>query len=82
MPRILQGTVLKPAVNSTAVVVVSRRKTHRIYGKQYKLDKKYLVHDPKSILKAGARVSIAETKPISKRKRWVIAPSSTTEAKK
>lgn len=79
MSRILYGNVLRDAKNSTAVVVVTRQKRHPLYGKQYKVDKKYLVHDPKNQLKAGEKVAITETKPISKRKRYVIADKNLAE---
>jgi len=48
-------------------------KRHPIYEKQYRVTKKYLVHNPKNEGNIGDTVEITESKPISKRKRWILS---------
>lgn len=71
--RILQGTVVKAAMKDTATVSVERYVKHPKYKKYLRHSKKFLVHDPGNTLTVGQRVSIRETRPISKRKHFVIA---------
>jgi small subunit ribosomal protein S17 len=65
------GRVVKVSDPSSASVEVVRRWTHPIYKKTITRRKKYLTHC-KIAVKAGDRVVIAEGKPVSKRKRWVL----------
>jgi len=65
-----KGFVLNNKMNKTIVVGVERKFRHRIYGKVVKKVKKYYVHDEKSEAKVGDFVLIAETRPLSKLKRW------------
>lgn len=65
-----KGFVLKDKVNKTIVVGVERTFRHRVYGKVVKRIKKYHVHDEKNEAKVGDLVRIAETRPVSKLKRW------------
>ena len=70
------GTVTSNKMQKTVVVTVSRRASHRQYGKIVSLREKYKAHVedhdyPKKItINEGDRVRIAETKPTSKDKRW------------
>ncbi len=64
------GIVLSDAMNKTVVVEVERRVAHPLYGKVIRRNKKYYVHDEKNEAKKGDRVAIAETRPLSKTKRW------------
>lgn len=57
-------------MDKTAMVLVSRLKKHRTYGKYYREQKKYMAHDPYNQCRPGDKVSIIESKPISKNKRW------------
>lgn len=66
----LAGVVLGKKMNKTAVVLVSRLKKHRTYGKYIRRQTKYMVHDPHNSCQVGNRVRIVESRPISKRKRW------------
>ena len=69
--RVLQGTVVSSKNNKTIVVEVERRYTHPLLKKTVRRSKKYHAHDEKNVFKAGDRVEIQESAPISKLKRWV-----------
>ncbi len=71
--KILDGVVVKAAMTDTCTVLVERYVKHPKYKKFMKLSKKFLVHNPGNTAKVGEKVSIRETRPISKRKRFVIA---------
>jgi len=70
--KTLQGTVVKTAMKDTATVLVERYVQHPKYKKYYTVSKKFLVHDPGNNLGVGDKVVIKETRPISKRKRFII----------
>lgn len=70
MARRMIGTVVSDVADKTVVVKTERRVTHPIYRKQYTVSKKYKVHDEKNEGKLGDKVSIVETRPISKTKSW------------
>ena len=59
-------------MKDTATVVVERYVKHPKYQKYMRLSKKFLVHDPGNSAQVGEKVIIRETRPISKRKRFVI----------
>ena len=59
-------------MDKTAMVLVSRLKKHRAYGKYYREQKKYMAHDPYNRCQLGDKVSIIESRPISKNKRWQV----------
>lgn len=71
--KILSGVVVKTAMKDTATVLVERYVMHPKYKKYLRRGKKYLVHDPGNSAKVGDKVTIRETRPISKRKHFVIA---------
>ena len=68
----LIGEVVDCGMEKTAVVKVVRRFPHPVYKKFVSKSKKYYVHDPEGICNAGDTVRILESKPISKKKRWVV----------
>jgi small subunit ribosomal protein S17 len=72
MAKTLIGTVSSDKVDKTIVVTVRTRKTHPIYRKQYTVSKKFMAHDEKNEAHVGDRVAIAETRPISARKRHAL----------
>ena len=75
--RILQGVVVSDKQAKTVVVKVERRFTHPVLKKTVRRSKKYHAHDEASHFKVGDAVSIEETRPISKLKRWtVLAPEA------
>ena len=72
MNKTISGKIIATKMQQTATVLVERKKKHPKYLKQYKVSKKYLVHNPKDAFKVGDNVIITETKPISKRKSFII----------
>ena len=69
---ILTGVVVSDKMEKTVVVSVSRFIKHHLYGKYYKVSKKYKAHDEENKYKAGDIVEIVETKPISKDKHFEV----------
>ena len=75
--RILQGVVVSDKQTKTVVVKVERRFTHPVLKKTVRRSKNYHAHDEAGAFKVGDAVSIEETRPISKLKRWtVLAPAA------
>jgi small subunit ribosomal protein S17 len=70
--RILQGVVVSDKQDKTIVVKVERRFTHPLLKKTVRRSKNYHAHDESKAFKVGDTVSIEETKPISKLKRWIV----------
>ena len=70
--RVLMGVVVSDKPDKTVVVNVERRFTHPILKKTVRRTKKYQAHDPENRFKVGDRVTIEETKPISKNKCWIV----------
>lgn len=70
MQRKLVGTVVSDKMNKTVVVLVERVYVHPKYHKHMMRRKKYRVHDENKQAKVGAKVEIAETRPISRTKSW------------
>jgi small subunit ribosomal protein S17 len=70
--RILQGVAVRDARDKTVIVRVERRVMHPVYKKFIMRSKKYAAHDEQNLVKGGATVRIEESRPISKRKRWVV----------
>jgi small subunit ribosomal protein S17 len=68
----LKGVVVSDKMDKTISVVVSRFVKHPLYGKFYKVSKKYKAHDEENKYKIGDKVEIVETKPISKDKRFKV----------
>ena len=70
--KILKGKVIGTAMQDTAKVLVTRYVKHPRYKKYIKIHKKYLVHDKGNKAKEGDIVEIKESRPISKRKRFML----------
>jgi small subunit ribosomal protein S17 len=70
--RTLVGRVVSDKRTKTVTVLVERRVTHELYGKIVGLSRKYHAHDEKGEYKMGDTVEIAESRPISKTKNWVV----------
>ena len=64
------GEVISSNMNKTIVVRTVTRVPHPKFGKIVKQMKKFYVHDEQNQAKAGDRVRIMETRPLSKLKRW------------
>jgi small subunit ribosomal protein S17 len=72
MAKSFVGVVASDKADKTIVVSVATRKTHPIYRKQYTSTAKFMAHDEKNDAHEGDKVTIVETKPLSKRKRFVL----------
>lgn len=70
--KILDGTVVSNKMKDTIVVEVTRYTEHPQYKKFIKRSKKYMAHDEGNTKAIGDKVSIQETRPISKRKRFIL----------
>ena len=70
--KILNGVVVSDKPNKTITVVVERKYQHPVLKKVMKAKKKYNVHDEKNQYKNGDNVSIRESKPFSKSKRFEV----------
>ena len=70
--RTLVGKVVSDKRAKTVTVLVERRVTHELYGKIVARSSKYHAHDEKGEFKLGDVVEIAESRPISKTKSWVV----------
>ena len=64
------GRVVSDKMMKTVVVALQRRVPHPVYGKMVTRTKKVKAHDEENTAKAGDLVRIAETRPLSKDKRW------------
>ena len=73
MPKkILTGVVISDKPNKTITVMVERKYSHPVLKKVVKVRKKYNVHDEKNKFKNGDKVSIIESKPFSKNKKFQV----------
>jgi small subunit ribosomal protein S17 len=70
--RTITGIVTSKKMDKTLVVTSHRYKNHPKYKKRYRVSKKYFVDNPSNEHEMGDKVTIYETAPISKMKRWTI----------
>ena len=68
--KLRQGVVVSTAGDKTCVVKVEERKKHPLYGKMITQSKKFHAHDESNDAGVGDAVTIMETRPLSKLKRW------------
>jgi small subunit ribosomal protein S17 len=68
--KVRQGRVVSAAMDKTVVVEIQRTTTHPLYRKTINRTEKLLAHDETNNVHTGDRVRVAETRPLSKRKRW------------
>lgn len=68
----VQGVVVSDRMQKSVVVSVQRRVQHGVYGKIQKRTSTFVAHDERDEAKVGDTVVIAETRPLSRRKRWAI----------
>jgi len=64
------GRVVSDGMEKSVSVKVEYLVSHPLYKKRIKKSSKFIAHDEKNLCKIGDKVKIAETRPISKRKRW------------
>ncbi len=68
--QVLRGTVVSTAMDKTAVVEVTILNAHPVYKKRYRTTKRYYAHDENNECQVGDIIRIAESRPLSKKKRW------------
>ena len=77
MPKkLLNGTVVSDKPNKTITVLIERKYSHPVLKKIVKVKKKYNAHDENNKYKNGDKVSIIESKPYSKNKRFQVMENS------
>ena len=70
--KYIEGIVVSDKMAKTVVVAVNTMKTHPKYLKRYLVTRKHKAHDPENRSKAGDKVKIRETSPMSKGKKWEV----------
>lgn len=78
--RSKKGLVTSKSGDKSIVITVNTYKQHPKYKKNYLVSKKFHAHDEKNEFKVGDEVTIYETRPLSKLKRWTVeVPKETTK---
>ena len=70
--KVVVGTVMSDKMQKTIVVKVDRRVRHAAYKKYIVRSRRFKAHDEKNEAKIGDRVTILESRPLSRDKRWVL----------
>ncbi len=73
LARTASGTVVSNKMDKTITVLVERRIKHALYGKYIKRSKKIHAHDADNQCQEGDKVTVEETRPISKSKAWKLS---------
>jgi small subunit ribosomal protein S17 len=68
----LTGTVVSDKMDKTVVVAVARQVRHSVYGKIQRRTSTFVAHNEGNAARMGDTVNIAESRPLSRRKRWVV----------
>jgi small subunit ribosomal protein S17 len=68
----ITGVIVSDKMDKSVVVAVERQIRHDVYGKTQKRTSKFLAHNEANNAKVGDRVAIVESRPLSRRKRWVV----------
>jgi small subunit ribosomal protein S17 len=66
------GVVISDKMQKSVVVAVERQVRHGMYGKTQRRTSTFVAHDENNEAKIGDRVAIAESRPLSRRKRWAV----------
>jgi small subunit ribosomal protein S17 len=66
------GTVVSNKMTKSVVVSVERQVREGLYGKQQRFTSRFMAHDEKNDAKVGDKVALAPSRPLSRRKRWVV----------
>jgi len=66
------GRVVSDKMDRTVVVAIERKVRDAVYGKQVRKTSKFMAHDETNDAKVGDTVAIVESRPLSRRKRWVV----------
>jgi small subunit ribosomal protein S17 len=75
------GTVISDKMDKTVVVAVERSVRHGVYGKTQRKTSTFVAHNEGNAAKMGDTVAIAESRPLSRRKRWVVVSVVTRAAR-
>ncbi|HSQ97232.1 MAG TPA: 30S ribosomal protein S17 [Rickettsiales bacterium] len=70
--KIVQVKVISKAGDKTVVGLHTFMEKHPIYEKYVKKQKKYMIHDEENVTKVGDLIEIMESRPLSKKKSWVV----------
>jgi small subunit ribosomal protein S17 len=68
----IYGTVVSNKMDKSVVVSVERQVRDEMYGKQLRLTSRFMAHDEKNEAGVGDRVALVSSRPLSRRKRWVV----------
>jgi len=68
--KVRQGVVVSDKMDKTVTVQIERLVRHPMYKKYIRQRKKYKAHDPANECRTGDLVTITETRPLSRDKRW------------
>ena len=66
------GRVVSNKMTKSVVVSIERQVRDEMYGKQVKRTSRFMAHDERSEAQIGDRVALVESRPLSRRKRWVV----------
>jgi len=66
------GVVVSNKMTKSVVVTVERQVRDAMYGKQLRRTSRFMAHDENNDTKVGDRVALVESRPMSRRKRWVV----------
>jgi len=66
------GKVVSDKMEKTVVVAVERQVRHGLYGKSQRKTSRFVAHNEGNEAKVGDTVAIAESRPLSRRKRWIV----------
>ena len=66
------GVVVSDKMDKGVIVAVERKVRNSVYGKIQRRTSRFMAHDEDNAAKVGDRVAIMETRPLSKRKRWIV----------
>ncbi len=80
--RTKKGIITSDKMDKTRVITVHSYKTHPKYKKRYRVSKKYYAHDENNTTKVGDEITIYETRPLSKLKRWTVEAPKAEATKK
>ena len=71
--KVRQGKVISSAMNKSIIVAIERQVAHPLYKKYYKQTKKVMAHDEGNECRVGDIVRVIGSRPLSARKRWMLA---------
>jgi len=66
------GVVVSDKMDKSVVVSIARQVRHGVYGKTQRRTSKFLAHDEGNAAHVGDEVAIVESRPLSRRKRWIV----------